>query len=478
MKRSNAQTFKRWNVRISLRRELRFALLAAMETCWVYAILASVAGLIRVAHLVSPLSLFAAYWIALAAGRALPQLRQRRIVLQFLAIALALFTLLAIARVEFYSRFAWFDLTWLPSFLRTLAGLSGEFIAEYLATVGVLYMFIRGLGYAQRPLTLWFVSFQFRLGIVAFFLLLLLSGFLKPFDASLWIFVYFFVSLLAIALARIEEVGSDLPMGPRWAITLAAAVALVIFIGVGILQFLTLDTATALLRLFTPLWMVVEIVFLLIALPIGFAVSVLVELVRPLFKNLGNPLDALKGLFAFTGGLSALLPNPPALAFLAPLLKVLLTLTVILGVGLALARALNLHMQHAEEETFLRESIGDEDDAARARRLGAAKKTRPRRAAGPAAESIRRIYAALVARASDAGLPRARAETPYEYLPRLERAFPQQAVDVRAITDAYVAVHYGEREFAATEVERLRQVWRQVEKSLERSNVQTFKHQT
>ena len=100
------------------------------------------------------------------------------------------------------------------------------------------------------------------------------------------------------------------------------------------------------------------------------------------------------------------------------------------------------------------------------------------RAAGPAAESIRRIYAALVARASDAGLPRARAETPYEYLPRLERAFPQQAVDVRAITDAYVAVHYGEREFAATEVERLRQVWRQVEKSLERSNVQTFKHQT
>jgi hypothetical protein len=91
------------------------------------------------------------------------------------------------------------------------------------------------------------------------------------------------------------------------------------------------------------------------------------------------------------------------------------------------------------------------------------------------AESIRRIYAALVARAGEAGLPRAAAETPYEYLPRLEREWQEQSANLCAITDAYVAVHYGEREFGAAEVDRLRRMWRQVEKSFERSNVQTFK---
>lgn len=74
----------------------------------------------------------------------------------------------------------------------------------------------------------------------------------------------------------------------------------------------------------------------------------------------------------------------------------------------------------------------------------------------------------LMARAGDAGLPRHIAETPYEFLPRLQRAWPDEADQVRTITEAYVAVHYGEREFGAAEVNRLRGLWKRVEGRIKR----------
>jgi len=57
--------------------------------------------------------------------------------------------------------------------------------------------------------------------------------------------------------------------------------------------------------------------------------------------------------------------------------------------------------------------------------------------------TIRRIYAHVSALAAEQGYPRASHETPYEYLPALEQAFPESHEEVAHITGAYVAVHYG-----------------------------------
>jgi hypothetical protein len=95
------------------------------------------------------------------------------------------------------------------------------------------------------------------------------------------------------------------------------------------------------------------------------------------------------------------------------------------------------------------------------------RKPRPR-AHHIAAESIRRIYAALVARAGDAGLPRDATETPYEFLPRLQERWHTHADDWRAITDAYVDVHYAEHDAAPTQVERVRAAWNRAQKVVRR----------
>jgi hypothetical protein len=76
-----------------------------------------------------------------------------------------------------------------------------------------------------------------------------------------------------------------------------------------------------------------------------------------------------------------------------------------------------------------------------------------------AAENIRRIYAALLDRADRAGLPRHESETPFEFYPRLARAFPDAGTDLHAITDAYVAVHYAEHAATRAEVDSVRAAW-------------------
>src|SRR5512135_28577 len=90
------------NHSLSVRRELRYALLAAMETCWVYSVLALLAALMGIAPAISALSLFAAYWIALVLGRILPQRKERWIFLQLLALGIAALTMMGIARIELY----------------------------------------------------------------------------------------------------------------------------------------------------------------------------------------------------------------------------------------------------------------------------------------------------------------------------------------------------------------------------------------
>ncbi len=454
---------------LNFRRELRLALLAAMETCWTFSVLVFVAALIQVPAFSSPLPLFSAYWMALIVGRELPRRKERWFLLQAVAILIAVMVVLVIVRVEMYAQYRWFDFSWLQQYLRAIFFAEGFGRAIYI-TLPVLYVFIRGLGFGARPLTLWFVGFQFRWGVVIFFVLMLAAAIYRPVDVSLWIFAYFFLSLLSISLARLDEVGSDLHYGPRWTITLLSGVALVLFLGLFLLQFFTLDTATWLLGLLSPLWIVAGFILLLIAIPASYIASFLAEILRPLFANLSS-------LFR---GVSQVLPqfNPKdvddlasffaPLAFLVHILQIAGVLIIVLAIGYLIARTLNRRMQKSEQDAYEREALESEDETVRARRAFLPqKKPLRRRARQIGAETIRRIYAAMTARAEETGLPRKVAETPYEFSPRLRSAWKDESDDVDAITEAYVAVHYAEHEATDEEVSRVKEAWERVKRETE-----------
>lgn len=80
-----------------------------------------------------------------------------------------------------------------------------------------------------------------------------------------------------------------------------------------------------------------------------------------------------------------------------------------------------------------------------------------------AAAKIRRIYAKLMNLASKLGEPRPPACTPLEFLPVLERLFPEGEEDIFIITNAYLKVRYGEIPESAQEVNTVESAWHRVE---------------
>ncbi len=453
-------------IRISLRRELRLALLAAMEACWAYAAFALAASFLGIAP-PSAFAIFLSYWVALAAGRIVPLLQIAWARAQMLVVALALVMTFYLAWAEIYARRFRLDPAWIAQFARGVLTLANGLSREHLLLFAVAYTFARGLGFAQRPLTLWFVGFQFRLGIVAFFLILSASAFTKPLDLSIWILVYFSLALLAVALARIEEMSDGLPLGPRWAVILFAAVTLVIILGVAGARVFTLEVVENSLRLFTPLWSLFSLLIVLLAIPLSFFAEMLFNLLKPLFANVGVMIDQLLRAFdnpAPPPEVEPLAQTAPALEAALPVLKTLLVLAILFALGRWVARALHRRMRHWESAAFVRESIADQAAARVAARAQGKRVAKPARNFD--AENIRRIYAALAARARAAGVARRIAETPDEFLPRLAHAWRECAPDLETITRAYVAAHYGEARATPELSARVRAAWHRVEKEM------------
>jgi hypothetical protein len=83
-----------------------------------------------------------------------------------------------------------------------------------------------------------------------------------------------------------------------------------------------------------------------------------------------------------------------------------------------------------------------------------------------AALTIRRIYAQMQRLAAEQGYPRAASQTPYEYERTASRAFPDATTEVHTITEAYVAVHYGEVPETDAELHDIRASWERLQESL------------
>ncbi len=461
--------------RFNLRAVLRFALLAAAESCWLYALVLTLGALGGFARVVSPFGIFIVYMAGLGAGRFLPRLPQKWRVLQILAVGIAIVAILIAARVGLYADVGIADFSWLPTYSSRVLSFFERVNADALSTFVLVLAFIRALNLAPSPLTLWVVGFQFRLGIVILFLLALVAGFTTRVDFIFWIFMYFAFFLISIALARIEDAGQLGALGGRWALVMLTMLAVILLVGFMLTQLLTLETVNALFAMLAPVAFVVQVVLLILVLPLLYLLDLLFQQLLPLFQWLGNIL-------------ARFLPPPPTTAqetpafletitqqleSLMPYLRLIGVLLVLLGLGWLIARALHRRMNREEQEMFAREALG-ENDRKQKENPRRASRTRTRRREIHA-ENVRRIYAALQAQAETLGLKRRDAETPHEFLPRLTARFPEAHTDLQTITNAYVAVHYAQQHATEVQVRELRAVWQHVKKEMVESKVKSKK---
>jgi len=468
-------------LRAHARHELVFLALGTMDVCIVAPLLAALLSLIIPVRPLPVTAVFlgavlGVHYVARLALR-LPLVRGLRPVLVGLGM---LVSGLVVVHQLRYAHTRLLDPSWLVSIFRDLrqANLSHENASQdVIIFLLVLFLWWRGLVLAQRPLDGASVAFRFRLGLVMLAVTTLLGGLVLPWPSYYYVFLFFFAGLLGIALARAEEVaqqygGSHSPFSLSWLATLVGVSVLVLLLAAGVAALMTGENVS---RFVGPVWAGLRLVLLGVVYLAGLVVEVLVTVLRFLVGEIN--------LERFRRDLSQLLPSEPLpqpepsarftaeqLAFTRAVGTIAGVLFLVLVVALSLRRLRARAERRRDEEresvwegTHLRLGLRDLLGHGR-RRLDEAAAALGRSRLGRffAALTIRRIYAHVNALAAERGYPRVAYQTPYEYLPTLERAFPDNREDVVRITEAYVAVHYGEVPERPEDVATIAAAWESI----------------
>ncbi len=437
------------------------ALWAGMELCWFIPWAALFLG-----GWMSPgaVGTFAAsaMFAAVATGRVmaavLPTLAWRNA----LGIAGAGFTALLTVRFGLYGSYPPPDARWLQESARSLALAWERFPPEITILALSFYLWWRGMSIGSRSLTFEGVAFAFRLGVVML-LVATPAMYLADLDGRVLVGAYFFLGLCALALGRIRE--AELPAAGRgyWVGVALGASALVMAVGLLASRLYSLagfETAFEFLR---PLLAALE----------RRAFALLVALLRPLDPLLQWLVDYFASL-AKEGELVKLTPPPafgegvrpervveiPPLVAMALKAFGLFLLVAVSAFVVWLAYTLALRRPAAETSGLPRtereRAFPKVPPASRVRSILEAAKRRVRLGRRSPADPVRTLYLRLLELAAERGYPREPAQTPYEYLPTLQRAFPGLEEELRELTDAYVPVRYGGRSPSPEHVAKVR----------------------
>ncbi len=372
--------------------------------------------------------------------------------------------------------------------LRDLTDAAAVMPSTWVTVMVLVYIWARAIHLANRSLSADAVGFSFRAGVViliasAFFIKLLVklnvSGFVVP---------YFFFALVAVALARVEEVSllpnsSRVPFSGFWIGSTLAAVAVLVLLGIAVALFLYGGGLNQVLDWLSPILLVLQIVF------VGLG-ALLLMLLDWILTQFSVDLSVFgQGLRAVLERLGQLLappppPPPPGDAQTRPLIFGIFQAVITIAIPVAIISLVLLFTWRRVRQGRRRQM----EDEARESLLSARAVVRNLQGAlqdgldrlgelaglvrrfGPgqrflAVISIRRIYANLVRLATEAGHPRTKAQTPYEYLQVLYRALPGSEEDVEVITEAYVNAHYGQVPDTREELQRIRACWERVRAS-------------
>jgi hypothetical protein len=357
--------------------------------------------------------------------------------------------------------------------------LARESDAIVVLVLANLFVWQRAISATSRGLDFFSVGFAFRLGTLLLFLgwtIYYYYGDSRQVTPFLWI--YFGLGLVAVALARLYEKGSGAQSaGARLPLRRLAQLLLSVGVTLGgaawLSRFYTPAAVKAVLAWLTPLWVVLgglllwlaQILIWLLAPVVSWLVDVLSRLLAGIDWSPAAELLARLGRVS-----SALQParqeNKPVewpawLVTGLEVIAILLVAAVLLGLLLLYLERIRPHpgRDEAEEETAEDVTLGGgllsqgvrwlKTMAGLVGRFGLSRQLL-------AAISVQNIYANLCRLARLRGYARRPAQPPDAYLPVLARAFPGQDAPLARITTAYMRVHYGDQPVGPAELAQLR----------------------
>jgi hypothetical protein len=356
------------------------------------------------------------------------------------------------------------------------------FPAGLLVFFWVLYLWWRGYTLSDGYLTLVRASFGMRLGIVAFLWVLVFADSQLRKDILPLVPIFFFFGLLSSGLARADSLNLDRPghstaLGRGWMVSLVGIAMIMTLAGFAAALWLTgMDTELAAAVLGIAARILITLLLLLLV-PILFLIELAYNFILTLLP------DRVINTAADAGAGGARIDHQNAPAWLVTLAQVfsvlliaILILVILFGIyamiWFALATRRQREMYHDEERESLGtgEVVGGMRQALRDSWRRLADTIGILRQFGLGRElftalTIRRIYARMEKLAGLRGYPRTLSETPYEYQRELYQAFPGQNDDIQTITEAYIAVRYGEVPENPAELETVRAAWQRLSQS-------------
>ncbi len=465
------------------RRETIYLLTAAMEVAWFTPwYLAFIPVKAQLPPERTAIGLFLAMILPTYGARALQRLNLKPR-LQGLALAALLVTncLLAL-RVFLYAGQTYSGLEWLQETLKNALDIY-QFVPDWFIVISsTLFLWWRGIRLGQRTPSVRGITLGFYAGIVSFIAFVLLVSLATREDPSFFVPVFFFYSLMALAATRMDEMRGQRgalrsPFGIFWLLSSALAALSMVFLAVSLGALLTGGDFKSALRWIQPLLLLVGIVLGLFLL----LLRATTDWVLGFFRSLGVEAD-ITPLAEFLEGLNDLVPETAGTTLQAPpglgVVRLLLMGGLVLGLG-ALVIIMLRHQawggrerEDEEKESVLSSALLLEN----LRQLVSAGRGRLAAALGLversgwrglfAALTIRRIYARMLRLAAARNYPRAASQTPYEFERTAARAFPDARTEVHVITEAYVAVHYGEVPETEAELQEIRACWERLKDSL------------
>jgi len=391
-------------------------------------------------------------------------------------------TILIAWRLLLYSPRPVSDLGWISDFVNHMEYPGNPFFVRDLTIfLMVAFMWWRGISLVGRHVDIAEIGFRMRFEILLLFILVaVIAGSLLPWSVTPFILLFFFTSLLAIVITRVEQlelsrIGHSFPITFHWLLIVSGAAAMITFTTGILAGVLSNDSVTTSVGWFSPVWQALGHMGIVV-------VAIISYLIMPLFILIGWLLGLFVGAFgsAFEGGLDSLdmLSQAPfaeqlpeelmeatesSIQFPRQLLTILIMFFVVLFIALALGRlgrslrrASSAEIQTADPlpgyGSLPRPGLGQRI----LDRFGALRRWR-------AAASIRHLYRQMCTTAADYGYPRSESETPYEYLQTLSQAWPAGEEDTKLITEAYVRVHYGELPENKEELTEIEAAWKRLE---------------
>lgn len=466
------------------RREVIYVALAAAEVCWAAPVFLLVVqarsphspAAVWLAMLALLLGFFYIYRLLMRADFSTKQL-------QGLLVGALLLSILLMVRFHVYAGAGLSGIDWFLQPIRSFTTLTSGIPLEFIAMLTLVYLWARGIHLARRSLSARSVGFSFRSGVVVLASITVALSLLGSADMLGFIILYFFFALLAVALARVEEV-SMAPNSTRvrfsgfWITATVASVGLLVVIGIGVAVLFYGGTLEVVLRWLLPLL----IVFQLLVVGLGYLVITVIEFILSVIPVNWDALAAtFQQMAAALGNLSLPMTettetDPEAMqramgavqgsCFTSILIVIILV--VIVFAGRKLLKSRDEAADESRESTL---SAGALANSLRA--MFQAGRDRLSQLAGLvdqyglgsqllSAITIRRIYANLVRLATKAGYPRLGSQTPYEYRTTLAEVFPDRERDVALITEAYVSAHYGQLPDNAEELQQIRDCWERI----------------